>query len=60
MKTSMLDYMKVILSKVSFDRRLFRKEYKKSLSWLSSNEAMELKDWLRQQRMAAVRQCSNN
>lgn len=60
MKTSMLDYMKVILSKVSFDRRLFRKEYKKSLSWLSSNEAMELKDWLRQQRMEVVRQCSNN
>lgn len=60
MKTSMLDYMKVILSKVSFDKRLFRKEYKKSLSWLSSNETIELKGWLRQQRMMAVRQSANN
>jgi hypothetical protein len=52
MKKSMLDYVKIVLSKVSFDRRLFRKEYRKSLSWLSHNEINELRSWLRQQRYA--------
>ena len=50
----MLEYVKLILIKVSFDRRLFRKEYKKSLAWLSPNEAMELKAWLREQRFQLV------
>jgi hypothetical protein len=49
MKTSMLEYSKTILSKVSFNRNLFRKEYRKSLNWLSQAEAEELRGWLRQQ-----------
>ncbi len=61
MKTSMLEYVKLILSKVSFDRKLFRKEYRKGLGWLSSNEAGELKSWLRAQRLrpAYIHRSSN-
>ncbi len=47
----MLEYVKTILKKVSFDKRLFRKEYKKSLSWLTSHEVSELRNWIRQQRL---------
>lgn len=49
MKTSMLEYVKTVLAKVSFSKNLFRKEYKKSFSWLSKSESQELKDWIRQQ-----------
>ncbi len=49
MKTSMLEYVKTILAKVSFSKNLFRKEYRKSFSWLSKSESQELKDWIRQQ-----------
>lgn len=60
MKTSMLEYMKVILRKVSFDRSLFRKEYRKSLNWLSKNEVNELKSWLRTERLLPVHKAINN
>jgi len=43
MKTSVLEYFKLILSRVSFDRRLFFKEYRKSKHWLSEHEKRELK-----------------
>ena len=42
-KQSMLEYCKIILVKISFDRRLFRKEYRKTFSYLDTNEHMELK-----------------
>jgi hypothetical protein len=45
----MLDYCKTILKAVSFDRRLFKKEYRKALRWLSNDEGRELKYWLRQE-----------
>lgn len=45
-KTSMLDYCKTILEAVSFDQNLFQKEYRKSLLWLSSEDASQLKSWL--------------
>jgi hypothetical protein len=48
---TMLSYCKLILKSVSFDRKLFRKEYRKSLRWLSPLEAVSLKIWLRQQQM---------
>ncbi len=48
----MLEYVKMILKKVSFDRKLLRKEYRKSLRWLSKNEAEELKSWARHQQTA--------
>jgi hypothetical protein len=44
---NMFNYCKIILGKVSFDRTLFRKEYRKSLRWLSEDEATALKHWIR-------------
>ena len=41
----MLELSKKILEKVSFDRKLFRKELKKSLNWLKPNEQILLKTW---------------
>jgi len=41
----MLDYVKVILEKVSFESSLFEKELKKSLKLLSFREVRELKKW---------------
>lgn len=46
MKMSMLEYCKVVLEKVHFDQHLFRKEYGKSLRWLSHEEGRHLRDWL--------------
>ena len=46
-KTSMLDYCKQILKIVCFNRMLFKKEYKKSVRWLSQTEVAELKYWIR-------------
>ena len=41
----MLEFSKQILSKVSFDRNLFHKELKKSISWLKNDEIEKLKIW---------------
>lgn len=41
----MLEFSKQILSKVSFDRNLFHKELKKSISWLKNDEIEKLKVW---------------
>lgn len=43
----MLEYSKIILSKISFDRRLFRKEYKKAFRSLDGNDRDALKHWVR-------------
>ncbi len=48
MKTSFLDYYKVILQKVSFDRKLFKKEYRKAIETLQESEAGILKRWIRE------------
>ncbi len=50
---NMFNYCKVILGKVSFDRSLFRKEYRKSLRLLSDAEAQALKHWIRNQQNLA-------
>ncbi len=43
---SYLEYQKMILEKVSFDKFLFEKELRKSLSMVSSQqEVAELKTW---------------
>lgn len=47
-KQSMLAYCKIVLMKMSFSRRLFLKEYRKSLSWLSPEERNELRQWVRE------------
>jgi hypothetical protein len=49
-KQSMLEYCKIILTKISFNKRLFRKEYKKTFNYLEANEHVELKKWIREQR----------
>jgi hypothetical protein len=46
-KGRMLDYCKLILVKMSFDRSLFRKEYRKTFTYLNEAEQLELKNWLR-------------
>jgi len=48
MKTTMLEYCKIILLKVSFSRKLFLKEYRKSRQWLAPHELIKLKIWVRQ------------
>ena len=41
----MLEFTKKILSKVSFDKTLFKKELSKSSRWLSKQEVITLKIW---------------
>jgi hypothetical protein len=41
----MLDYVKTILKKVSFDRRLFEKELIKAIRTLLDEEVQKLKEW---------------
>ena len=41
----MLEFSKKILQKVSFDKKLFRKELQKSARWISKNEMITLKVW---------------
>lgn len=41
----MLDYVKSILSKVSFDKKLFEKELVKALALLVENELHSFKEW---------------
>jgi hypothetical protein len=41
MKTTYLDYYKIILDKVSFDSNLFSKEYHKALRTLPSEQVSE-------------------
>jgi hypothetical protein len=47
-KKSMLEYCKVILLKISFDKKLFRKEYRKTFNYLNAREHNELKKWIRE------------
>lgn len=50
-KISMLDYCKLVLKKMSFSRRLFRKEYKKTFTYLDPMDHSKLKQWLREVRV---------
>jgi hypothetical protein len=45
MAQSMLEYTKLILEKVSFDRRLFEKELRKAIRYLIEPEVRELERW---------------
>jgi len=46
----MLEFCKNILTKVSFDRILFRKELKKAISWLKTKEEkIQLREWCQNQ-----------
>tara|TARA_B100001115_G_C15841668_1_gene422183 strand:- start:1058 stop:1243 length:186 start_codon:yes stop_codon:yes gene_type:complete len=41
----MLEFSKKILLKVSFDKSLFKKELKKSATWLDKKDTAKLKIW---------------
>ncbi|WP_291786250.1 hypothetical protein [Cecembia sp.] len=41
----MLEYVKTVLMKVSFDKRLFEKELRKALNLLLPAEIQEFKEW---------------
>lgn len=43
----MLGYCKIVLEKMSFSKKLFLKEYRKSLSLLNPEERDELRAWIR-------------
>lgn len=47
MKTTMLEYSKVILTKVSFCKVLFEKELRKSIQYLQESEKVFLYLWCR-------------
>jgi lactate dehydrogenase-like 2-hydroxyacid dehydrogenase len=44
-----LDYVKVILEKVSFDAKLFEKELRKAIKTLLTEEIKELRAWCSEQ-----------
>ena len=44
-----LDYVKVILQKVSFDAKLFEKELRKAIKTLVIDEIKELRAWCSEQ-----------
>jgi hypothetical protein len=46
MATSMLEYSKMILEKVSFDSKLFEKELLKALNMLIPKDRDELQTWV--------------
>lgn len=41
----MLEYVKLILLKVSFDKKLFEKELVKGLNMLQKEDVLQLKQW---------------
>ncbi len=41
----MLNYVKTVLTKVSFDARLFEKELRKAIKMLLADELKDLKNW---------------
>ncbi len=52
MKTSFLEYYKLILDRVSFNEQLFQKEYRKAMKVLDSTDREKLKDWAASQILA--------
>lgn len=46
---TMLEYIKMILQKVSFDKSLFEKELKKAIAMLVPEELKQLKSWCYEQ-----------
>ena len=45
-ESSLLDYYKLILDKVSFDHQLLAKEYRKAIRTLQEQERQHLDQWL--------------
>jgi hypothetical protein len=47
-KIGMMEYCKIILKKISFNRKLFLKEYRKSFRYLAFDEQAQFRKWARQ------------
>ncbi|WPP52033.1 hypothetical protein [Catalinimonas niigatensis] len=45
-KQNLLEYQKLIMEKVSFNKTIFWKEYRKSIRMLSEKEGLAFKIWL--------------
>ena len=54
MKKTILEYTKMILSKVSFDKQLLKKEYKKAIKSLHISDKIELNSWIKAQGLEPV------
>jgi hypothetical protein len=46
-KCTMLEYSKFILSKMTFDKRLFKKEFRKAFRYLNREDRGHLIKWVR-------------
>ena len=46
MKHSFLDYYKMVLERVSFDKELFNKEYKKAVKTMRAEQIDEFNRWI--------------
>jgi hypothetical protein len=44
---TMLEHQKILLTQLSYDKELFRKEIVKSFKWLKSYEIIKLHSWLK-------------
>lgn len=57
----MLKYVKTVLTRVSFDARLFEKELRKAIKMLVADEINELREWcymtFGQQHQAILNRC---
>lgn len=60
MKESFLEYTKYILEKVSFDIELLKKEYKKALKILKTEEISQLNNWIQAKDLSLQPICLNN
>tara|TARA_B100001769_G_C22017267_1_gene546694 strand:- start:386 stop:568 length:183 start_codon:yes stop_codon:yes gene_type:complete len=60
MKESFLEYTKYILEKVSFDIELLKKEYKKALKILKTEEISQLNNWIQAKGLRLKPICLNN
>lgn len=50
-KNTFLHYYQTVLEKVSFDRQLFNKEYRKAVNMLSHEERAALNGWIKAKRL---------
>lgn len=47
-RVSMLEYCKMVLEKLRFNRKLFIKEYRKSFGYLNAEEGSKFRAWARE------------
>lgn len=45
-KSTFLNFYKLVLENMKFDKQLFWKEYQKAIRYLNENERIELNNWV--------------